>query len=559
MHRMHLAAAAAFIAALISAPAAVSASPDVDSTRLERLVTVQGITEHQKALQNIADMNGGNRYTRTPGYTASAAYVKATLEKAGYKARYEMFNMPIWHEDAAPVLQLTSPSNKTYRPGSAADDNSPSVDFIAFEHSPTKSLTNVKVVPTNDIVIPSPGGTTSGCEMSDFPAATSGAVALIARGTCGFTLKLQNAVRAGAVGVILFNEGDTADRRNALFRSADPGYTVPAVLSSFAVGEELYNLYKNGQNPTVNLATSGVDVETLYPNVVAETKRGDRNHMVFAGAHLDSVPAGPGVNDDGSGTAFQLELAEQLAKAGTPPRNKIRFLWFGGEEDGLVGSQYYAAHLSQAEVDRTDMMLDTDMIASSNFARLVYDGDGSTFGSELAGPPGSGKVEEVLQSYWAKQGLSSEPIPFDGRSDYVGFVNRGIPSGGVFAGAEAPKTAEQVAMYGGVQGEQLDPCYHEACDNYTTLTGQPPAETMNVYEADPTPANLAIAQQQADSLRGNALRSLKQFKGTLVHAIWYFARSKNAFSSKATTAKPKKAHMRTHRFKYQGHKRARTR
>jgi Zn-dependent M28 family amino/carboxypeptidase len=554
MRRTHLAACAAVLSMLVTAPSALAKPKDVNSSRLERMVTVEGITEHQKALQTIADLNGGNRYTRSPGYTASAAYVKATLEKAGYDARYEMFNMPIWHETAAPVLQLTSPSNKAYRPGTAADDNSPSVDFIAFEHSPTKSLTNVRVVPTNDILIPSPGGSTSGCEMSDFPAATSGAVSLIQRGTCGFTSKLQNAVTAGAVGVILFNEGDTAGRRNALFRSADPGYTIPAVLSSFAVGEELYNLYKGGQNPTVNLGTSGVEVETLYPNVVAETKRGDRNHMVFAGAHLDSVPAGPGVNDDGSGTAFQLELAEQLAKPGTPPRNKIRFLWFGGEEDGLVGSQYYAAHLSQDEVDRTDVMLDTDMIASSNFARLVYDGDGSTFGAELAGPAGSGKIEEVLKAYWAKQGLSSEPIPFDGRSDYVGFVNRGIPSGGVFAGAEAPKTAAQVAMYGGVQGEQLDPCYHEACDNYTTLTGQPPASTMNTF-----PTNPVLAQQQADSLRGNALRSLRQFKGTLVHAVWYFARSKDAFSTKTTTAKAKKAHKRTHWFNHQGHTRARTR
>ena len=558
MHRMHLAAVAAFIAALISAPAAVSAPPDVDSTRLEKLVTVQGITDHQKALQNIADLNGGTRYTRTPGYTASAAYVKATLENAGYAARYEMFNMPIWHETAAPVLQLTSPSSKTYTPGSAADDDSPSVDFIAFEHSPTKSLTNVEVVPTNDIVIPSPGGTTSGCEMSDFPAATSGAVSLIQRGTCAFTLKLQNAVTAGAVGVILFNEGDNAGRQSALFRSADPGYPIPAVLSSFAVGEELYNLYKNGQNPTVNLATSGVDVETLYPNVVAETPRGDANHMVLLGAHLDSVPAGPGVNDDGSGTAFQLELAEQLAKAGTPPRNKIRFLWFGGEEDGLVGSQYYAAHLSEAEVARTDMMLDTDMIASPNFARLVYDGDGSTFGSEVSGPPGSGTVEQVLTEYWSKRGMVSEPIPFDGRSDYVGFINRGIPAGGVFAGAEAPKTAAQVAKYGGVEGEQLDPCYHEACDTYSTVTGQPPAETMNVFEADPTPANLAIAQAQADSLNGNALRSLEQFKGTLVHAAWYFARVKDAFPSKATVANAE-AVKRSHGFKFQGHMRARTR
>jgi Zn-dependent M28 family amino/carboxypeptidase len=561
MRRLHLAALAAVLVALISASSAVTAPsdrgssrpPDVDSTRLEQLVTVEGILEHQLALQHIADVNGGTRHTRTPGYLASAAYVKSTLEKAGYEAHYEMFNMPEWNETAPPVLQQVSPTNKTYIAGTAADDNSPSVDFIAFEHSPTKSLTNVRVVPTDDIVIPSPGGTTSGCEMSDFPAATAGAVSLIQRGTCAFVAKLANAVEAGAVGVILFNEGDTAGRRNALFRSAPPEYPLPAVLSSFAVGQELYNAYKAGQNPTVNLATNGVEVEKLYPNVVAETARGDANHMVLLGAHLDSVPAGPGVNDDGSGTAFQLELAEQLAKAGTPPRNKIRFLWFGGEEDGLVGSQYYAAHLSDAEVARTDMMLDTDMIASPNFARLVYDGDGSTFGSENSGPPGSGLIEQVLTDYWADRGLVSEPIPFDGRSDYVGFINRGIPAGGVFAGAEAPKTAAQVAKYGGVQGEQLDPCYHEACDTYATVTGQPPASTMNTFPTDPV-----LAQQQADSLNGNALRSLEQFKNTLVHAVWYFARVKGAFPPEAAVANAKKAE-RTHGFKFQGHALARTR
>jgi Zn-dependent M28 family amino/carboxypeptidase len=550
MHRLHLAATAAVIAALMSAPSAVAAPPDVDSTRLEQLVTVAGITEHQQALQNIADLNGGTRATRTPGYTASAAYVKATLEQAGYDAHFEMFNMPEWHENAPPVLQQVLPTSKTYIAGSAADDNSPSVDFIAFEHTPTTSLTNVKVVPTNDIVIPSPGGTTSGCEMSDFPAATSGAVSLIQRGTCTFVAKLQNAVTAGAVGVILFNEGDTAGRQNALFRSAPTGYPLPAVLSSFAVGQELYNAFQAAQNPTVNLATNGVDVETLYPNVVAETPRGDPNHMVLLGAHLDSVPAGPGVNDDGSGTAFQLELAEQLATAGTPPRNKIRFLWFGGEEDGLVGSQYYAAHLSDTEVARIDMMLDTDMIASPNFARLVYDGDGSTFGPELAGPAGSGTIERVLTDDWARRGLVSEPIPFDGRSDYVGFINRGIPAGGVFAGAEAHKTAAQVTAYGGVEGEQLDPCYHEDCDTYSTVTGQPPASTMNVF-----PTNPALAQQQANSLNGNALRSLEQFKNTLIHAVWYFARVKGAFPSEATVANARQAE-RSSQFDFQGHGRA---
>src|SRR5262245_51403582 len=311
MRRTHLAACAAGLAMLCSAPAAVAKPKDVNSSKLERAVTVEGVHEHQQALQNIADLNGGTRYTRTPGFTASAAYVKSTLEKTGaFNVSYSMFNMPEWVETAPPVLQQTAPNSKTYRPGSAADDGSTDVDFIAFEHSPTKSLSNVEVVPVGSTQVPSPGGSTSGCVESDFTAANSGTIALIQRGTCAFTAKLQNAVKAGAVGVILFNEGDSPGREPALFRSADPGYPIPAVLSSYQVGKELYDLVIANQHPKVTLATNGVDQEKLYPNVVAETKRGDPNHVVLAGAHLDSVPAGPGINDDSSGTAFQLEMAE---------------------------------------------------------------------------------------------------------------------------------------------------------------------------------------------------------------------------------------------------------
>jgi Zn-dependent M28 family amino/carboxypeptidase len=548
MRRTHLAACAAVLA-MLAAPAGAAAQSDVDSTRLESLVTVEGIHEHQQALQNIANMNGGTRYTRTAGYTASANYVKATLEKAGYDVKFSNFNMPEWEETADPVLQQTSPNSKTYVPGNAEDDGSTAVDFIAFEHTPTKSV-SAEVVAVGHTEVPADGGSTSGCDPADYGTDVKGAIALVQRGTCAFTQKLQNALKAGAVGVILFNEGDSPGRKPALFRSADPGYPIPAVLSSYQVGAELYELATTGKRPTVTLGTSGIDHEKLYPNVVAETKKGDPDHMVLAGAHLDSVPAGPGINDDGSGTSFQLEMAEQLAKAGTPPRNKIRFLWFGGEEDGLVGSQYYAAHLSDADVARTDVMIDTDMIASPNFARLVYDGDGNGAPDNPSGPAGSGTVENVFVRYWAQRGMASEPIPFDGRSDYVGFINRGIPAGGVFAGAEAPKTAAQVAKYGGVQGEQLDPCYHEACDNYATVTGQPPAETMNSYPTDP-----ALAQQQAASLNGNATRSLQQFKGNLVHAIWFFARAKGALPARASSARAT-TKARTHKIRARGHKRA---
>ena len=532
--------------------AAQAKPPDVNSDKLERAVTVPGIVEHQRALQNIADMNGGTRHTETPGYTASVAYVRETMKRAGWNVSVSQFNMPEWQETAAPVFQQLTPTAKTYTPGTAADDNSPAVDYITFEFSPTADVPNARVVPTNDIVIASPSTDTSnsGCEAADFPAATSGAVSLIQRGTCPFVQKLANAQTAGAVGVILFNEGNNAQRTNAGFRSGPTDLAIPAVFASFAVGKELYDAA--AQNPTVHLQTFGKNVDRFFPQVIAETKKGDPKHVVLAGAHLDSVPAGPGINDDGSGTAWQLELGEQISKLGTPPRHKIRLMWFGGEEDGLVGSQYYAAHLSQAEIDKIDVMIDTDMIASPNYVRLVYDGDGDELGP--AGPPGSGVIEDVFKRYFHERDMATLAQAFDGRSDYVGFINRGIPGGGIFAGAEVRKTAEQVAVFGGVAGEQYDPCYHEDCDNIDTVTGQPPASTMNVFATDP-----ALAQVQADSLNGNALKSLGEMSGAVTHAVWHFARVKDAIPPRATAARVARKHTRSYRFKYQGHRRARTR
>jgi Zn-dependent M28 family amino/carboxypeptidase len=516
-----------------------AAQSDVDSSALRDAVTVDGIVEHQQALQNIAAANGGTRHTKTPGYLASVDYVVRTMRQAGLNVRRTSFNMPEWEETQPPVFQQLSPTAKTYTSGTAADDDSPNVDYITFEFSPTASVT-APVVPTNDILIPSPGGSTSGCEDADYPAAVSGAIALIQRGTCPFVQKLSLAQQHGAVGVILFNEGDTACRTNALFRSGPTDLAIPAVLSSFAVGQELYAAYQAGQNPTVHLETYGVNVDHFYPQVIAETRTGSPTHVVVAGAHLDSVTSGPGINDDGSGTAWQLELAEEIQELGLSPRNRIRFMWFGGEEDGLVGSQYYAANLSQDQVDKIDVMIDTDMIASPNYVRLVYDGDGSTF--PTTGPAGSAVVEDVFLDYFGDQGMATLPQAFDGRSDYVGFINRGIPAGGIFAGAEVPKTTAQVAVFGGVAGEQYDPCYHEACDNIDTVTGQPPASTMNVFATDP-----ALAQQQADSLNGNALDSLREMSGAVTHAVWYFASTRDVLPSRTAAATS------TARFKFEGH------
>ena len=450
--------------------------------------------------------------------------------------------LPEWIENSTPVMARTDATHeRSYVAGTAEDDDSPSVDFITFELSPSGTLTDVPVVPTSDVTIPSPGGTTSGCEMTDFPAATAGAISLIQRGTCPFVQKLSNAQTAGAAGVILFNEGDTTARQNALFRSGPADLAIPAVLSSFAVGKELYDAYQAGQNPTVSMTIDAQVADRFFPQVLAETSRGNPNRIVVAGAHLDSVPAGPGVNDDGSGTSAQLELAKQIAAEGLVPNHKIRFMWFGGEEDGLIGSNYYAEHLSQSEVDKIMVMLDTDMISSPNFARLVYDGDGSVSGNP-AGPPGSGEVERVFTDFWASQGFASEQIPFDGRSDYVGFTDRGIPAGGIFAGAEEPKTKQQVRLYGGVAGEQLDPCYHLSCDRLSTILGSPPVSVLQ------NPAS-------ARKLEGGGRRSMEEFLPALTHTLWYFAKADNPLpprtAASATTQKV--------RFKFKGHQLARPR
>ena len=151
-----------------------------------------------------------------------------------------------------------------------------------------------------------------------------------------------------------------------------------------------------------------------------------------------------------------------------PPRNPVRFAFWGAEEAGLVGSTRYVAALSDEEGAKIGLNLNFDMLGSPNFVRFVYDGDGSSFGT--AGPAGSDDIEKTFLDYFASQGQATDPTAFDGRSDYKPFIDVGIPAGGLFTGAEGVKTAEQQARYGGVTGEAFDRCYHQACDTYSNVS-----------------------------------------------------------------------------------------
>jgi Zn-dependent M28 family amino/carboxypeptidase len=153
------------------------------------------------------------------------------------------------------------------------------------------------------------------------------------------------------------------------------------------------------------------------------------------------------------------------------PQNTIRFAWWGAEESGLVGSTAYVTGLPQAERDRIALYLNYDMVGSPNFVQMVYDADESTFEAPVPVPPGSIAIEDLFESYYTLVGDPYDDAEFSARSDYQAFIVAGIPSGGLFTGAEGIKTAEQAGIWGGTVGAQFDPCYHLACDTFANFNG----------------------------------------------------------------------------------------
>jgi Zn-dependent M28 family amino/carboxypeptidase len=447
------AAAALLLVTLGASPAA--AVDKVNSKKLRDAVTVGGIMGHERALQRIANQNGGTRASGTPGYAASATYVKNPLKAAGYQVSEQKFTFPLFHELAPATLAQVTPTPVTYTTAT-----------YSFSGSGTVTGT---VVPTTDVQIPPAAtpGSTSGCEAGDFPAAPAGpAIALIQRGTCTFNIKVTNAVAAGYDAVIIFNEGQPG-RTDLFVGDLGAVFDIPVVGLSFADGASLYAATQAGPvTATVSTSTSVENKETS--NVFGETKGGNPDKVLVVGSHLDSVQEGPGINDNGSGTATDLEIAEQFAALKVKPKQKVRFAFWGAEESGLLGSEHYVDTLPDADLGRIFANLNFDMLGSPNYVRFVYDGDGSD--TALAGPPGSAEIEDIFTDYFTSQKLATEPTEFNGRSDYGPFIAVGIPAGGLFSGAEGVKTDEQAAVYGGTAGAPYDACYHQACDTTNNLS-----------------------------------------------------------------------------------------
>ena len=450
---------------LVAAGASVpsNAAIGTGTQALRDAVTVEGIMAHEQEFQEIADANDDTRASGTPGYDASAAYVTDVLEDAGYTVTEQEFDYEFFDLNAPAVLDPTSPDLPAYEPGEDVD---------VMEYSGSGDVT-AAVTPVDLILPPTPEpSSTSGCEEGDFAGFPVGNIALIQRGSCDFVVKANNAIAAGASAVIIFNEGqvlDSEDRTTIINGTLGaPQVSVPVLDATFAVGDELADLAAQPGGLTVRVAVDANVSQRTTTNVIADSPSGRTDRTVMVGAHLDSVDEGPGINDNGSGSASILETAVQMAELGIEPRNAVRFAFWGAEESGLVGSQHYVDSLTVQERQRIAVYLNFDMVASPNFVRFVYDGDGSAFG--VKGPSGSKHVENTFVSYFSGQGLATEPTEFDGRSDYDAFINAGIPAGGLFTGAEDIKTAAQAAVYGGTAGQPYDPCYHQACDDIDNLS-----------------------------------------------------------------------------------------
>jgi Zn-dependent M28 family amino/carboxypeptidase len=444
--------------ALVGVP---TASAETDTSKLREKITVKSIVKHLKALEAIADANGGTRASGTPGYDASVAYVVPWLQEKGYEVTIQTFEFPFFQELAPGELERISPSAQTFVEGT---------DFDVMTYSGSGDVT-ANVQPVDTTAAPT-GTSTSGCEAADFSGFTVGRIALVQRGTCSFRQKALNAQAAGASAVVVFNRGTAGSEGLIVGTLGEPGANIPVLGTTFAVGQALYSA---DSSVVAHVFASTISEIRTTSNVLADTPGGDPNEVVVVGGHLDSVPEGPGIVDNGSGTMTMLEIARRLNdvvnihKTGANGlTNKVRFAFWGAEEFGLLGSRHYVQNLTAAERSTISLNLNFDMIASSNFIYFVTDGDGSSFG--VAGPGRSAEAEDVFLDYLESQGIPNWPRELDGRSDWQAFREVGIGFGSLSTGSDHVKTEEQAAALGGTAGVIAHPCYHRPCDRLDTVS-----------------------------------------------------------------------------------------
>ncbi|ORY05527.1 Zn-dependent exopeptidase [Basidiobolus meristosporus CBS 931.73] len=419
-----------------------------ESEWLQRKITTEGLLRHTKNFERFSKAYKGTRVFSTPGHKLTLSYLERNLKRAGFN----VYRHPFVETYSETIFSKASASAK------GAD-----VAFPVFGLAYTKS-TPKRGLKAEVVHIPNKVGTniSFGCEAGDFEGVdVKGKIALIKRGECTPNLKSINAAKAGAVAALVYNDADQEYRGRLGLTETSTLVTGGISKSS---GEKLVELLKQGPVKLDLTIIEKVENRTTH-NIIAETRGGDPNHVVFLGAHSDSVWAGPGINDNGSGSAALLEVALNFGR-NFKPKNKLRFGWFSAEEYGLLGSKAYVNSLSEQERKKITLMLNFDMIASPNYILRIYNQNADGGPS----PPGTEVITKDFEVDFKSKNIPYLSVPFAYSGSDIGpFAAAGIPAGGLSTGAGGIKSEAEQKIFGGVAGKQWDWCYHLECDTNKNL------------------------------------------------------------------------------------------
>lgn len=373
-----------------------------------RALDAAAVRVHLRALARVAREAGGNRAAGTAGDRASVAYAREVLQGAGWEVRDEPVRFPFFREHRPPRVRLAGGAR--LRPARDA-------------RTMTYSGSGAAAGRVRAIGVAPGRASDAGCRRGDFRALRRGEIALVQRGTCTLRIKALNAQRAGAAAVLIPNDGLPGRTEAIRGTLGSPGVDVPVLALSTSAG----TLAARAGRARVSVATPSERRRTV--NLVAEA--GDGPRVLMAGAHLDSVPDGPGLNDNGSGVAAVLAVAQAL-QGRAPAGARVRLGLWGAEELGLHGSRAHVRGLDRRERRALAGYVNLDMVGTPGRAPGVYGGDEA--------------IERALRRALRGRGRDRITTRSAGRaSDHAPFAGAGIAVGGVFTG--------------------LDRCYHRRCDD----------------------------------------------------------------------------------------------
>ena len=429
----------------------------VDGARTDPSLEANGAFRHLQALQDIATANGGNRAAGTPGYDRSADYVAEKLKEAGYTVRLEEFDFPVFEERQPPVLVTIHADGR--------HETAAKADFRTLSYSGSSDVTaRLRGVDLRLSASPPPSSN-SGCEPDHFKNFERGALALMRRGSCTFQVKVDNAIAAGAAGAVIMNEGidGRVDRTSGRLRKA---VAIPVIGVSYELGRSLDLAARTGGGVQVRLAVDAVMGKRVTYNVLAHTPSDSDGQLIVVGAHLDSVSEGPGINDNGSGSAAVLEAALQFARnAPEATKQRVRFGFWGAEEHSLDGSRHHVASLTEQQRRNIVLYINYDMVASPNYGRFIW-------GPEGSGDAPGATAQREFAAYFRDNNLPVENNRGGGGragSDDASFFQKGIPTLSFYTGSSSTKRDAQAKLFGGTAGRPYDPCYHRACDTIENI------------------------------------------------------------------------------------------